>query len=86
MCICGSAKIYKTCCLLKTPVAEKWDDEHQRIVHYFDSTGQEQWVPPPSNDAKILAANQALATLLLMRESIDPAFAYALERHIWEPT
>ncbi|KAF8172502.1 hypothetical protein BJ912DRAFT_101664 [Pholiota molesta] len=84
MCICGSAKIYKKCCLLKTPVSEKWDDEHQRIVHYLDSTGQEQ-VPPPSHNAKLLEANKMVATLLLMQNSIDPAFAYAMERHIWYP-
>ncbi|KAF8172504.1 hypothetical protein BJ912DRAFT_993784 [Pholiota molesta] len=86
LCICGSEKIYEKCCLRKTPVAEKWDDEHQRIIHYFDSTGHEERVPPPSSDVKRLEANQALATLLLMHKSIDPAFAYALGRGIYEPT
>ncbi|KAF9473539.1 hypothetical protein BDN70DRAFT_867279 [Pholiota conissans] len=80
MCICGSEKLYEKCCVRKAPVFEKWDDEHGRIVHYFGND-----VPPVSDDAKRLDENRAIATSLMIRDSIDPAFAYALSRNIYQP-
>ncbi|KDR65629.1 hypothetical protein GALMADRAFT_148541 [Galerina marginata CBS 339.88] len=41
MCICGSKKSYKKCCVLKSPIFEVWDVKTGRILAYTDTASEE---------------------------------------------